>query len=74
MRNVILRADFAYLREEFEGIRRTDDGFRIRAGAEYSINKFLSLTLGYRFRLRETNAVERDFRRNIVVLGLEAQL
>ena len=73
-RNVILNAQATYLREDFNDISRDDDNFRFRAGARYLINRFLSIDLGYRFRLRETNAPNRDFRQNVVTLSIEGGL
>jgi hypothetical protein len=74
LRNLLITTEITYFREEFEKLGRTDDNFRIRASADYEINDFLSLLLTYRFRARDTDASDRNFYRNIVMLGLTTRL
>jgi hypothetical protein len=73
-RNVVLRADATYFREDFEELGRDDDNYRVSVGARYLINRFFSIGARYSYRERDSNGSTRDFRRNIGMLTLEAQL
>jgi hypothetical protein len=72
--NLFLRVDGAYFRENFKELSREDDNFRVRAGAEYLINRFLSVGVGYDFRYRDSDDSRRDFKRNVVRLAIELRL
>ena len=71
---MILRAMAAYYREEFKQLGRIDDNFRIRVGAEYHINRVVSVATRYTYRVRDSNAPGRDFRSNIIKLTFEIRL
>jgi hypothetical protein len=72
--DLFLTVEGAYFREKFEELSREDDNYRIRAGAEYLINRFLSVGVGYNFRYRDSDDSARDFKRNVVRLAIELRL
>lgn len=74
LRNVILEANGIYERDDFEGIDRTDNTFRTGVGATYLINRNLSLIANYNFSFRESDVDDSEFTRNIVRVGINAQL
>jgi uncharacterized protein (PEP-CTERM system associated) len=69
-----LRAEAVYYREDFKQLGRDDDNIRVRAGAEYRINRFVSITARYTYRERDSSARNRDFRANIAMLTINLQL
>jgi hypothetical protein len=71
LRNVDLRVEGAYFREKFKGLGRIDDNYRVRAGAEYAVNRFFSIAALYDFRVRDSNAPGRSFDRNLVTLSFD---
>jgi uncharacterized protein (PEP-CTERM system associated) len=72
--DLFLTVEGAYFRENFEELSRDDDNYRFRAGAEYLINRFLSVGIGYHFRNRDSDDSARDFKRNVVRLAIELRL
>ena len=68
---LFLSVDGAFFREDFRGIGREDDNYRIRASAEYLINRFVSIGAGYNFRIRNSNVPAEDFTRNVFTLAIE---
>ena len=72
--DLFLTVDGAYFRENFKGLVREDDNYRVRASVDYLINRFVSIGVGYKFRLRDSNVPKEDFTRNIVTLAIELRL
>ena len=69
--DILFSIEGTYFREEFKQLGRDDDNYRIRVGAEYLFNKFVSVGLGYRFRIRDSNVPVEDFTRNVFTLAIE---
>lgn len=74
LRNVLLNANLAVQRDDFEGTSRTDDSLFAGAGVSYLINRNLSLGLTYDFSTRDSDANSEDYTRNIIRLGITARL
>ncbi|MDH3770394.1 MAG: outer membrane beta-barrel protein, partial [Nitrospirota bacterium] len=73
-RNLIVGANFGYVRDDFEDISRTDNIYRAGAGATYLLNRNWSIEGGYRFGYRDSDADDEDFTRNRLTIGLTARL
>lgn len=74
LRNLLLNASLAYENDEFEGISRDDDYYLAGIGAKYLMNRFLSVSGGYGYRTRSSNAANADFDENVVFLRLTGQM
>lgn len=74
LRNVLLNANAAYIRDDFEGIDRTDDSVLLGGGVSYLLNRNLSLDATYSFRNRFSDESDEEYTRNIIMLGLTAKL
>ncbi len=73
LRNLLLRGELSYSQDDFEGIDRSDDIFRAELGARYMMNRYVYLSGGYNFRLRESDVSAGDFAENAVFLRVQAQ-
>lgn len=69
-----LSGDFEYYNGDYEGIPRTDDGFRVSAGVRYFLNRYVHIDVRYRFDNRDSNFAGQDFTRNQIDFGFEFQL
>lgn len=69
-RNVLLKGTATYIRQDFKNTVREDDLFNASVGAEYLLNRNLSVNLDYKFNYRDTNARGQDFKRHIFMVGL----
>lgn len=74
LRNVIVGAFAGYERDEFEGIDRIDDTFNVGAQATYLLNRYLSVQGRYQFSDRSSDLDDEEFTRNLITIGLTAQL
>lgn len=74
LRNVLIGADVAYERDDFEGIDRTDDTIRAGAGVTYLLNRYLSLSGDYDFTDRSSDVATEEFTRNRFTISITAQL
>lgn len=74
LRNLLLNASLGYENDEFEGITRDDDYYLAGLGAKYLMNRFFSVSGGYGYRTRSSNAVNADFDENVVFLRLTGQM
>ena len=73
-RNVLLNANAGYIRDDFQGVTRTDNIFNAGVGASYLINRNFSLNATYEFTTRNSDADGDEFTRNIVLVGITAKL
>lgn len=74
LRNVLLNGRLGYIRDDFQGIDRTDNTYRARATVRYLLNRNLSVDGGYEFGTRDSDVNGADYDRHIVRLGLSARL
>ncbi len=74
LRNVLLNGYGQYIRDDFEGIARTDDTFRLGGGVRYFLNRRFSLNGGYTYSTRQSDESDREYDRHQVLIGITAQL
>lgn len=74
LRNLLLNANFAYVRDEYENINRNDDYYITGIGGRYLFNRHFSANLGYRFVQRDSTTPSFEYTRNLVRIGVQAQL
>lgn len=74
LRNVLLNANAAYTRDDFEGTERSDDSIDLGAGVTYLLNRNLSLNATYTFTTRSSDDDDEEFDRNVVLVGITARL
>ncbi len=74
LRNVLLNANAGYIREDFQGVSRTDNIFNAGVGASYLLNRNWSLNATYEFTTRNSDANGDEFTRSLVLLGVTAKL
>lgn len=74
LRNVIITSAVSFENDDFEGINRDEDVIGLDLGAEYLINRNVSLALDYAYEERDSNQAGRDYDRNQVGLTLRLQL
>lgn len=74
LRNLLLNGRLGYTRDDFQGIDRTDNTFRVRAGARYLLNRNLSIDGSYEFATRNSDVNGADYDRHLVRVGLTARL
>lgn len=74
LRQVILNAEFRYVANDFRGIAREDDVYRLRLGATYTLNRNLFVEGGYSYETRESNVRAREFDNNVVLVRIGARL
>jgi hypothetical protein len=68
LRTLLLYAGVRYLEEDFRSAR-TDEIFGAEAGAEWLLNRWLTLYGDYYFTDRDSSAVGQDYTNNVFVLG-----
>ncbi|WP_420348116.1 outer membrane beta-barrel protein [Pelagibius sp.] len=73
LRNVLVVAEARYVQDDFREVDRTDDRAIFGLGAEYLINRYVSIGADYRFVQRWSDSEDRDFTRNLVTLGLRTK-
>ena len=74
LRNLLVDVDASYRIDEFEGIERTDQTLRAAAGVEYIVNRVLATFARYEFTTRTSDDPDREFDRNLAVIGVTARL
>lgn len=74
LRNVLLNGYAQYIRDDFEGIARTDDTYRVGGGVRYLLNRRFSIDGGYTYSTRNSDESDREYDRHQVRIGLTAQL
>jgi len=73
LRNLILSAGGGFRYDDFEGISRTDKFFSGTIGADYLMNRYLTLGAQYRYEQRDSDLSGNDYSRNLVTLSLTAK-
>lgn len=74
LRNLLLNGRLSYTRDDFDGIDRTDNTYRARAGVRYLLNRNLSVEGGYEYSTRDSDVGGAEYDRHLVRLGLTARL
>lgn len=73
LRSLLLNGRAQYRTDDYNGISRTDDVYTLGAGATYQVNRYLSVTGGYTYEERSSDAIN-DYKDNLIYLRLGAQL
>lgn len=73
LRNLLLDARIAYEQDAFEGIDRTDNYYIAGVGAKYLVNRVFSVSGGYGYRERSSDATNTDFTEHAVSIRLNTQ-
>jgi hypothetical protein len=73
LRNVILRGDFNWTQNDYEGINRTDDIYSAEAAATYRLNRNIYTQAQYTYETRKSDATNADFSDNLIMLRLGGQ-
>jgi hypothetical protein len=74
LRNLLINGYGQYIRDDFEGINRTDNTFRVGGGVRYLINRNFSLDANYTFSTRDSDESDAEYDRNQVLIGVTARL
>ena len=77
LRNLILDARFSATLNDYEGVARSDTLYRVGFGAQYMMHRNFYVTFEYDFIKRDSNDARvagADFRKNIYMIRLQAQL
>jgi hypothetical protein len=69
LRNLLLFGEASYRNEDFRN-ERVDDRYEAAVGAEYLLNRNVSLFSEYSYERRESDEEERDFTRNLGIVGV----
>jgi len=73
LRNVLLGLDASVSEDEFEGINRTDDIYRIGLSATYLVHRAVQLSGGYNYLVRDSNLGGNDFTSNSLFVQVRLQ-
>ncbi|MFO1067428.1 MAG: outer membrane beta-barrel protein [Geminicoccaceae bacterium] len=74
LRNLLLNGYGQYVRNDFEGISRKDNTYRVGGGVRYLLNRNFSLDGIYTFVTRDSNVDDVGYDRNQIMLTLNARL
>jgi hypothetical protein len=74
LRNVHLGAHVNYIRDNFNGPSRTDNGVVVGGGVTYFLNRYFSVNAGYDYQQRWSDFPDDEFSRNLVMVGVTGQL
>ena len=74
LRNLILSGNGAFRYDDFEGITREDKFFSAGAGADYLMNRYITLGARYTFEYRDSNVSGADFTKNRIMLLVRGHL
>lgn len=73
-RNIFLSAELGYARNDFVGTDRTDDSYLAGVGATYFLSRTLSVEGSLRYETRSSDDGDAEYDRNVIFVGLNAQL
>lgn len=74
LRNLLLNANGAYIRDDFQGTSRTDNVFEVGGGVTYLINRNFSVDATYTYEDRQSDDSEAEYSRNIFMISLTSKL
>ena len=60
--NVVLLTAATYEKDHFQGQPREDNVYAVDARIKYALNNLMSISLGYRYTLRDSNVPDRQLR------------
>jgi hypothetical protein len=74
LRNLILNLYGGYSNRDYQGIGRNDNVWIAGTGAEYLMNRYMSMDAKYQFDDRDSSDAEEDYVRNLFLLSLNLKL
>jgi hypothetical protein len=74
LRNLLVNGFVQYVRDDFEGIDRTDDTYRLGTRLRYLVNRNFSLDGGYTFVTRDSDVADREYDKHVIRVGITAAL
>lgn len=74
LRNLLINANGAYIRDDFQGTSRVDNVFLVGGGVTYLLNRNFSLDATYTFQDRRSDDSNSEYSRNLFLVGLTAKL
>lgn len=74
LRNLLIGLSAGLTNNDYEGISREDDVYRVGAYARYLMQRNLYLSLNYNYTNRDSSITGADYERNIIMLRVETQL
>jgi len=73
LRNLLLGANISYSNDDYKGIDRTDNVFKLGLNANYMMNRNLYLRGGYSLRAKDSDVAGADYVENVVFVRLQVQ-
>lgn len=74
LRNVLVNGFVGWNRDDFDGIDRTDNTYRLGTRARYLLNRNFTLEGGYTFVTRDSDIANREYDQHVIRLGVAAAL
>ncbi len=74
LRNMVLSAKVASTRNDYEGIKRTDNDFAFDFNVDYKLFRNLYSNFNYGYSQRESDAQNVDYGKNVYMIRLSSQL
>ena len=74
LRNVLLNGYTGWIRDDFDGIDRTDNRYRVGGGVRYLLNRNFYVDGNYTYSTRDSDVSDNDYNRQQVRIGLTARL
>lgn len=74
LRNLLLNANAAYVRDDFEGTDRSDDTIAVGGGLTYLMNRNVAIEANYNFATRFSDEDAAEYDRHIVRVGVTGRL
>lgn len=74
LRNMILSAKLTSTRNDYEGIKRTDDDFAFDFDVDYKLFRNLYTNFSYGYSQRKSDAQNVDYKKNVYMIQFSSQL
>jgi hypothetical protein len=74
LRNVHLGGHVNYIRDDFSGPSRTDNGVAVGGGVTYYLNRNFSVDASYTYQQRWSDIPDDEFSRNLIMVGVTGRL
>jgi hypothetical protein len=73
LRNLILSAKARYINRDYQDIDRIDDYYEAGLGADYMMNRNVSVTAGYKYRERDSDDPGSEYDEHVALVGIKLQ-
>lgn len=74
LRNLLVSADLGYRNDDFRSTTRDEDTISAGIGAEYLLNRYVSIVADYTFSDRDSSIAGGDYSKNVFFVGARLQL